>query len=34
MVKDLSQMFVAGPPVVAGVGEDLDKGLAAAKLHP
>ncbi len=34
MVKDLSQMFVAGPPVVAGVGEDLDKeGLGGSKIH-
>lgn len=34
MVKDLSQMFVAGPPVVAGVGEDLDKeGLGGSRIH-
>ena len=34
MVKDLSQMFVAGLPVVAGVGEDLDKeGLGGSKIH-
>ena len=25
MVKDISAVFVAGPPVVAGIGEDLDK---------
>ncbi|MED5365561.1 MAG: carboxyl transferase domain-containing protein, partial [Pseudomonadota bacterium] len=34
MVKDLSQMFVAGPPVVAGVGEDVDKeGRGGSKIH-
>ena len=34
MVKDLSQMFVAGPPVVAGVGEEVDKqGLGGSEIH-
>lgn len=34
MVKGLSQMFVAGPPVVSGIGEDLDKeGLGGSRIH-
>ena len=34
MVKGLSQMFVAGPPVVAGVGEQVDKeGLGGSDIH-
>ncbi len=34
MVRELSQMFVAGPPVVAGVGEQVDKqGLGGSEIH-
>ena len=34
MVKDLSQMFVAGPPVVRRVGEDLTKEeLGGSEIH-
>ena len=34
MVKGLSQLFVAGPPVVAGVGESVDKeGLGGSAMH-
>ena len=34
MVKGISQMFVAGPPVVAGVGETVDKeGLGGSDIH-
>ncbi len=34
MVKDLSQVFVAGPPVVQRLGEDVDKeGLGGAHIH-
>ena len=34
MVRETSQMFVAGPPVVARVGEDLDKNaLGGAEIH-
>jgi len=34
MVKGQSQMFVAGPPVVAGVGEEVDKeGLGSSAIH-
>ncbi len=34
MVKGISQMFVAGPPVVAGVGELVDKeGLGGSDIH-
>ena len=34
MVKDLSQMFVAGPPVVKRVGEDLSKEeLGGSDIH-
>ena len=34
MVKGLSQMFVAGPPVVAAVGEMVDKeGLGGSDIH-
>ena len=34
MVKDLSQMFVAGPPVVKRVGEDLTKEeLGGSEIH-
>jgi acetyl-CoA carboxylase carboxyltransferase component len=34
MVKGLSQLFVAGPPVVAGVGEEVDKeGLGGSAMH-
>jgi acetyl-CoA carboxylase carboxyltransferase component len=34
MVKGLSQLFVAGPPVVAGVGEQVDKeGLGGSTIH-
>ena len=34
MVKGLSQLFVAGPPVVAGVGEQVDKeGLGGSGIH-
>lgn len=34
MVKETSQMFVAGPPVVARIGEDLDKNeLGGSEIH-
>jgi len=34
MVKELSQVFVAGPPVVKRLGEDVDKeGLGGAHIH-
>ena len=34
MVKELSQVFVAGPPVVQRLGEDVDKeGLGGAHIH-
>ncbi len=34
MVRETSQMFVAGPPVVARVGEDLDKNaLGGSEIH-
>jgi acetyl-CoA carboxylase carboxyltransferase component len=34
MVEGLSQMFVAGPPVVKRLGEDVDKeGLGGSKIH-
>ncbi len=34
MIKDQSQLFVAGPPVVAGVGEQVDKeGLGGSSIH-
>jgi len=34
MVKDLTQVFVAGPPVVKRLGEDVDKeGLGGAHIH-
>ena len=34
MVKGLSQLFVAGPPVVAQVGEEVDKeALGSSKIH-
>ncbi|SLN73033.1 acyl-CoA carboxylase subunit beta [Oceanibacterium hippocampi] len=34
MVKGLSQLFVAGPPVVAGAGETVDKeGLGGSAIH-
>jgi acetyl-CoA carboxylase carboxyltransferase component len=34
MVKGLSQLFVAGPPVVAAVGEEVDKeGLGGSDMH-
>ncbi|MEM6438219.1 MAG: carboxyl transferase domain-containing protein [Pseudomonadota bacterium] len=34
LVEGLSQMFVAGPPVVKRIGQDLDKeGLGGAKIH-
>ena len=34
MVRDTSQVFVAGPPVVARTGEDVDKeGLGGAHIH-
>jgi len=34
MVKGLSQLFVAGPPVVAGVGEEVDKEeLGGSAIH-
>lgn len=34
MVTGLSQLFVAGPPVVAGVGEEVDKeGLGGSDIH-
>ena len=34
MVKGQSQLFVAGPPVVAGVGEQVDKeGLGSSAIH-
>src|SRR5690554_1099943 len=34
MVKDTSQMFIAGPPVVARIGQDLDKNeLGGSAIH-
>lgn len=34
MIKEQSQLFVAGPPVVAGVGEQVDKeGLGGSSIH-
>lgn len=34
MVKGLSQLFVAGPPVVKRLGEEVDKeGLGSSKIH-
>ena len=34
MVKGRSQLFIAGPPVVAGIGEEVDKeGLGGSAIH-